>query len=131
MFSEYLRPWKLATLGAGIALLLVGARYAPMPDWDPGISFVMAGLAYAFAPWTLGVFAERRWRLAPLALLASWVTIDGSYWLYWHYVNPVVLVMRARQWPLSLLLYASCGGLWYFQGTFRELLVTVVPRKSR
>ena len=30
---EYLRPWKLATLAFGIALLIAGSFYYEAPDW--------------------------------------------------------------------------------------------------
>ena len=40
--SEYLRPWKLFSLAAGIALLVLGSIHMPSPDWDMPISFIMA-----------------------------------------------------------------------------------------
>ena len=39
---EYLRPWKLATLAIGIALLILGSFYYRAPDWNISISFIMA-----------------------------------------------------------------------------------------
>ena len=38
---EYLRPWKLATLAFGIALLIAGSFYYEAPDWDIPISLIM------------------------------------------------------------------------------------------
>ena len=76
---EYLRPWKLFTLAAGIALLVIGAQRKIAPDWDIPISFIMALLAYLTAPWSLRVLLQRRWKLLPLALLATWFTVDGCY----------------------------------------------------
>ena len=51
--ARLLRPFNLATLAAGVALLLVGARLFPAPDWDVGISLVMAAFAYLTAGWSL------------------------------------------------------------------------------
>jgi hypothetical protein len=125
-WTEYLRPWKLFTLAAGIALLLVGAFKHYAPDWDVPISFIMALLAYLTAPWSLRVLLERRWRLLPLALLATWFTVDGCYALYWHFRAPEVLaLMRAWNAPASLALYGVCGVLWLHRGSLRELLADV------
>ena len=51
--KELVRPWKLATLAVGIALLILGSFYYGAPDWDIPISFIMAILAYLTAPWSL------------------------------------------------------------------------------
>jgi hypothetical protein len=115
--SEYLRPWKLASLAAGIALLIIGAYHYKAPDWDVPISIIMALLAYAFAPWSLRVVLERQWRLLPAALAATWFTIDGSYWIYWHFQNPAALeLMREANFFASLALYGMCAVLWYCRG---------------
>ncbi len=125
-WTEYLRPWKLATLAAGIALLVAGARMDIAPDWDIPISLIMALLAYLSAPWSLRVLLERRWRLLPFALLATWFTVDGCYALYWHFVNPEVLaLMRAWNFPASLALYGLCGVLWLYRGTLANLMANV------
>ena len=121
-WTEYLRPWKLFTLAAGIALLVIGARMDIAPDWDIPVSFLMAILAYLTAPWSLRVLLERRWRWLPLALLFTWVTVDGGYALYWHFVNPAALaLMRASNFPASLSLYGLCGVLWLYRGSLAEL----------
>jgi hypothetical protein len=67
--KEYLQPWKLCTLGIGVVLLIAGSFYYEAPDWDIPISLIMASLTYLFAPWSLRVIVERRWRWLPLALL--------------------------------------------------------------
>jgi hypothetical protein len=121
--SEYLRPWKLSTLALGIALLIAGAFYFHAPDWDIPISLIMAALAYATAPWSLRVILERKWRLWPLMLLATWFTVDGCYWIYWHYRNPAALqLMRTANFPASLALYGICGVVWLYRGSMKELL---------
>jgi hypothetical protein len=115
--SEYLRPWKLASLAAGIALLIAGSLSFRAPDWDVPISFIMAILAYIFAPWSLRVIVERQWRMLPLALTATWFTVDGSYALYWSIVNPWALeMMRGANFFASLALYGMCGLVWFYRG---------------
>jgi hypothetical protein len=130
-WTEYLRPWKLFTLAVGIALLVIGALLDIAPDWDIAISFIMALLAYLTAPWSLRVVLERRWRLLPLALLATWFTVDGCYALYWHIKNPTALeLMRAYNAPASLALYGLCGVLWLYRGSLVELVADLAEEIS-
>ncbi len=119
---EYKRPWKLITLGIGVSLLIVGSFFYEAPDWDISISLIMAMLAYLTAPWSLRVIVERRWALWPAMLLATWFSVDGSYWLYWHFKNPVVLdLMRDANFFASLSLYFICGLVWFYRGSLAEL----------
>lgn len=122
-WTEYTRPWKLATLAIGIALLVAGAYYYEAIDWDVPLSFIMAGLAYLFAPWSLRAVVERRWAQWPGMLLATWFTVDGSYWLYWNLKNPTALeLMREANFFASLSLYGMCGVLWFYRGSLSSLL---------
>ena len=123
MLTEYVRPWKLMTLSLGVALLILGSFYYQAPDWDIPISLIMAILAYLTAPWSLRVILERRWKLWPAMLLATWFTIDGSYWLYWNFKSPIVLdLMRGANFLPSLALYGMCGMIWLYRGSLRQLL---------
>lgn len=120
---EYLRPWKLASLAAGIALLLLGAFLTPAMDWDVPISFIMAGCTYLTAPCSLRALLERHWRHLPLALLSTWFSVDGCYALYWHFKDPAALeAMRSANAPASLALYGLCGMIWLYRGSLRELM---------
>ena len=134
MLNEFCRPWKLATLAIGIALLLAGAYYYDAPDWDVPISFIMAVLAYLIAPWSMHVLVERRWKHWPAMLLATWFTVDGCYAIYWYFRNPVALEqMRDANWPASLSLYWTCGLIWFYQGSLAQMLADLrraVGRKS-
>jgi len=126
---EYFRPWKLITFGGGVALLVTGSFYYRAPDWDVPISLIMASLAYLTAPWSLRVLLERRWKSFPGALFATWFTVDGCYWLYWNYKNPVALeMMRDANFFASLSLYGMCGLLWLYRGSLRELLNDIRSR---
>jgi hypothetical protein len=123
LMAEYKRPWKLFALVIGLCLLIVGSFYYKAPDWDMPISFIMAILAYLTAPWSMRVVVERRWKKFPLMLFYTWFTVDGCYWLYWHFKNPRVLeLMRDANFPASLSLYGICGLVWYYRGSLKELV---------
>lgn len=120
--NELLRPWKLAILALGISWLVDGAFFYDAPDWDIPISIIMELMAYLTASWSMHVMVERRWRQWPAMLFWTWLTVDGCYWLYWHFKNPVALeLMREANAPASLSLYWMCGLVWYYRGTLREM----------
>jgi hypothetical protein len=82
----------------------------------------MATLAYLTAPWSLRVVMERHWRLLSPALFCMWVTVDGSYAIYWRLKDPAALVfMRDANFPASLPVCGMCGLLWFYQGPLKEL----------
>ena len=127
--AEFLRPWKLFSLACGIALLIAGSYYYVSIGWDIPISLIMAILTYLTAPWSLRVFLERQWRLWPAAMFATWFSVDGCYWIYWHFRNPRALdYMRAANFPASLSLYAICAVIWFYRGSLRELLADTRAR---
>lgn len=124
--AEFVRPWKLGSLAAGTSLLIAGSFSPGAPDWDIPISLIMAGLAYLTAPWSMRVLLDRRWRLWPAMLFLTWFTVDGCYWLYWHFMNPAALeAMRSANFPASLALYGICGVIWLYRGSLRCLLFEV------
>ena len=124
--EELLRPWKLFTLIIGIGLLVIGSFYYRAPDWDIPISFIMAGLSYLSASWSMHVMVERRWKQWPLMVLMTWFTVDGCYWIYWSWKNSVALeLMRSANAPASLALYWMCGLVWFYRGTLREFFTDV------
>jgi hypothetical protein len=127
--AEYLRPWKLSSLACGIGLLLLGARYAGVSDWDVPISFIMAVPAYFTAPCSLRVVLERRWSHLPIAVLWTWFTVDGTYTLYWSLVDPAALMFRPANAMASLALYASCALVWMHRGTLRQLIDHVISTR--
>lgn len=103
--------WKNITFAIGLGWLLWGALFFDYPDWDVGLSLLMAGSTYLTADRVVAAFMERRFALWPLALIATWWCVDGSYWLYWSLVQPEVMI-RDGQWPMSLCLYLLCGFIW-------------------
>jgi hypothetical protein len=132
VLMEYARPWKLATLALGLALLIAGSFYYRAPDWDIPISLIMAALAYLTAPWSLRVILERRWRHWPAMLFATWFSVDGCYWLYWQFKNPAALeLMREANFPASLALYGLCGALWLYRGSLKALRAEIAAMIMR
>lgn len=111
--DEYLRPWKIVALAIGLLFLFAGALWSNLPDWDIGISLVMALPAYLTAAPSLRVVLEHRWRQLPYATFWTWLTVDGTYWAYWSWVNPAALELRHANAFASLALYGMCGLVWY------------------
>jgi len=121
--KEYLRPWKLASLAIGLALLIAGAIYFGQQDWDAGISLIMGLLTYITAPWALRVFKSLNWKLFPPALLAFWLSVDGSYTFYNACMgHPAGAELRRANFFAASLLYLLCGFIWLPRTTLRELL---------
>jgi hypothetical protein len=124
--SEYLRPWKIVTLGMGLAALIAGALYYQAADWDIWISLIMGGLAYLTAPWNFQIVQNSRWRLFPLGVFAYWFTVDGSYVVYNTYSGHEINTdLRWANFFASSLLYFLCGWLWSPRMTFRELVCEI------
>lgn len=135
--NEFLRPWKLVTLAIGIALLIVGAHIEQLPDWDVGISVLMAVLTYLTAPWAVRVFVQRRWKMMPIALMLAWLTIDGIYFA-WNSqrLGPLMDDFRRANWPASTCLYLLCGMIWLYRGSLKDFAASLqalrkVPRPSQ
>ena len=129
--AEYFRPWKLFSLLCGIIFLLIGARYSGLPDWDVRISFIMAGFAYFTAPCSLRVFLERRWKLFPHALFWTWFTVDGTYTIYWHFVDSEALILRPANAGVSLALYGMCALVWWHRGTLKQMVDYTLLSRDR
>jgi hypothetical protein len=124
--AEYARPWKLVTLAFGIALLIAGALWSGLPDWDVPVSFLMALCAYLTAAPSMRALLERRLAHAHYAAFWTWFTVDGSYYIYWTFVNPDALDFRSANAGVSLALYGMCGLLWYPKASLREIRRSVV-----
>jgi len=126
--EEYLRPWKLFSLACGVVILVLGARYAGLPDWDVPISIIMAVPTYFTAPCSLRVVLERRWAQLPIAMFWTWLSVDGTYVLYWSLVDPSALLFRPANAMASLALYGSCALVWIHRGSLRQLIKKVIYR---
>lgn len=129
---ELLRPWKLATLAAGVALLIAGSRLTPAPDWDIPSSILMAAVAYVTAPWAMGTIVSRSWRLWPATAFLLWFGSDGCYAIYWSAVDPAALaLMRDANAPASLVLYCAVGLLWMPRASLSEIRRAIAGTPGR
>ena len=123
------RPFREAQVGGdhhtGV-LVQLGQKVkqqgaASLAEGQIPVSFIMALMAYLTAWCSMHVMVERKWRQWPSMLFWTWFTVDGCYWLYWHFKNPVAFeLMREANAPASLSLYWMCGLVWYYRGTLRE-----------
>jgi hypothetical protein len=126
-FLELRRPWKIATFAIGMSWLFYGALFYDISDWDVGISILMGGFTYIFAPWSVAtIYGALRLRsvLWPVriivALVPAMFTVDGVYWLYHSIVGNSM--MRWENFKVSMALYFICGILWSYDGSVREFL---------
>ena len=110
--SKMQRLLKLGSFLIGLSLLLWGAVYHDYPDWDIGISLIMALTTFATAEWSVGTIWQMRWKWIPLAIFWCWLSVDGVYWAYWAVVKPEAMI-REGQWLASLCLYLLCGVIWH------------------
>ena len=128
--AELMRPWKLLSLGVGMAWLLYGARNYGFSDWDVGISLIMGGLTYLCAPWSVRVtlhylrYRPRFWGLwIVAALFVAWIVVDGIYILYHTAMGNQML--RLENFYASSALYFLAGAIWLYAGSFRDFLSNV------
>ena len=81
---ELIAPWRLLSLGVGLAILVLGSFFLPSDDWDLGICFVMGLPSYVISPWVFRQVYYFRWKWLVLAAVALWLAIDGFYSFYWY-----------------------------------------------
>lgn len=121
---EYLRPWKLSSLLAGIALLIAGSIFTPASDWDVGISVVMALFTYLTAPFSLKTIVKSLATLRfgwPFVWAVWWWvwSVDGCYWVYNTLLHHQMI--RYENFLASTGLYFLCGLIWWPECSLREL----------
>ena len=120
--NEYFRPWKLGSLSVGIALLVLGSIFTPVPDWDIPVSLIMAMSTYITAPCSLNAILRLRYRHWLWAIFFTWLSVDGLYAVYWYFRNPEALwAMRDANFTASLCLYGLCAGIWLYKGSLKQL----------
>jgi len=102
-------------------MLIAGSFYYDAPTWDIPISIIMAFLTYLAAPWSMRVILNRQWKNFPLMMFFTWLSVDGSYWIYWKLKNPIVLpMMREANFFASLAIYGICGVVWCYRGSLKD-----------
>lgn len=134
-FIELLRPWKLATYAMGMLWLVYGAVCYAICDWDVGISIVMGGLTYIFAPWSVSTIYNSlqlrppKWPLRIVAaLIPAMFAVDWAYWLYHSAVGNEML--RWENFKVSMLLYFICGLLWSYRGSAQDFVTELRKLKN-
>ena len=121
--------FKNLTFLIGLSWLLYGALTYGYPDWDVGVSLLMATATYFTADKVVMAIRNRQWRRWPMMLFYTWFAVDGSYVGYWFCRDRhVLLMMRDAQWPTSLCLFLICGVIWSINlpavhQQFRKLIV--------
>jgi hypothetical protein len=127
---ELARPWKLATFGISLAWLLYGALYYGIADWDVGVTLLMGGLTYVFAPWTVRLLFDavrnrRRDSLLKIvvALAVAWFVVDGVYVIYHTIVGN--RMFRIENFRASSAIYFLAGCFWLYRGSVRDFFQDV------
>ena len=125
---EWRRPWKLSTLAIGMSWLVYGATHYNFSDWDLGISFLMGGLAYLLAPWSVrmlfyGLHGMARPAAVVLALFFGWFTVDGVYVLYHSAMGNEMV--RWANFKASAMLFVMAGIAWGWRGSVVEFFAWV------
>lgn len=100
---------RYTAFAIGLALLVIGSYTIPQPDWDITISVIMAILTLLTAEYWLKTVMTLKWKTMPLAFFLAWFSLDGSYWLYWSFMDPAALELRAVAFPVNVLLYIACA----------------------
>ena len=104
----YLNLWRLFTLFIGISMLYYGAMTEGAPDWDLGVSFLMAVTTYLLMPAFEAAIRTRNWVSA--AAIAT-VCSDTTYSMYWDYFGNCAASQMVN-YPASLSLFLSCWVVW-------------------
>jgi hypothetical protein len=132
---EMRRPWKLVTFALGMTSLIYGARFYRICDWDVGISLIMGGFAYAFAPWSVLVlhqalrYRNPGWFLQAIAaFLPAMFTVDLIYWLYHTAFGNQML--RWENFKVSMALYFICGIGWGYRGSLKDFFREVADNST-
>jgi hypothetical protein len=131
-----MRPWKLVTFAIGTGFFVWGAYLWAVPTWDVGVAVLMSVLCYLLAPWAMDLVwrspRERRpgWlRKLGLGALAVYLVASGSYEIY--------NTLRMGQHPVtywenlafSVPVTIAAGLLWRYDGSLRDLLRELRPRR--
>jgi hypothetical protein len=123
--KELIRPWKLISLIGGIISLILGSYIVKLPDWDIGLSIMMALLAYTFSSWSLALllssFYLNRNKIISIIffLFFCWLTVDGSYVIYNEIKGS--MYFRLPNALASSLLYFICAGIWTPRDDFKSI----------
>lgn len=103
---------KIVTFSLGLLLLLVGALTQNIPDWDIGVSIVLATYTFLTAEWAVTALWKKEYKKYPVAIL-SVLAPYALYVFYWT-VQGKESVMIPGNLYLVVSLYLICGTIWAF-----------------
>jgi hypothetical protein len=112
-----LRPWKLCTFAVAAAGMMGVAPYTGDWSWTYVTGGYMSALAFATAPWSLGVLYRfvRGWVAPAAAFVAACVWMFSASWSYDLYIwlrDGVYPDTWLPNIPASSCLYAAAGLFW-------------------
>ena len=123
---ELARPWKLSSFCIAMGCLLYGALVFDVADWDVGVTFLMGGLTYLMAPWSVTIivsavrYRPRYWPLHILAaLLVGLFVVDWVYMTYHEWAGNQTF--REANFYASSPLYLMAGVVWLYRGSMRDM----------
>lgn len=108
--------YERTALLIGTALLIAGSVIFPAPDWDVGVSLLMAGFTYVSAQFWQTALRKHQWSQLPIALFLTWWALDGVYLAYWTVVDPAALVMRDSALAVNVCLYLMASIIFVAAG---------------
>lgn len=124
---ELVRPWKLFSFCISISLLLCGALYFEIQDWDVGVTLLMGGLTYLLAPWSVYIifsairYRPKNWYFHIISALIAWLfVVDWVYMLYHTIVGNQTL--REANFYASTPIYFMAGIVWLYRGSLKEMV---------
>jgi hypothetical protein len=112
-----LRPWKLCTFAVAAAGMMLVAPYTGDWSWTYVTGGYMSALAFATAPWSLGVLYRfvRGWTVPAAAFVAACVWLFSASWSYDLYIwlrDGAYPDTWLPNIPASSCLYAAAGLFW-------------------
>lgn len=118
--KDMMQPWKLVTLSIGMSWLFYGALAYNIPDWDIGVSIIMAGITYLSASWCARAVVRKEWTKIAGVIVMYWFSVDGSYMLWHNIVGNQTF--REANFTASTTLFWLCGFIWLPRGSLKEII---------
>jgi hypothetical protein len=123
---ELTRPWKLITFCIAMSWLLYGALFFDIADWDVGVTFLMGGLTYLMAPWSVYIilsairYRPKYWLLHIMAaLLVGFFVVDWVYMAYHEWAGNQTF--RVANFRAPSPLYLMAGVVWLYRGSMKDI----------
>ena len=111
-------------------LLLNGAAYFDIVDWDIGVTILMGSLTYITAPWSVHIlfsairYRQKCWLFHVLvALLMGLFVVDWVYMLY--HISVGNKTLRTANFYASAPLYYLAGTVWLYRGSLSDLIANI------